>query len=724
MAKKNHDNFWRAIRFLAPYRGFVAIATICAFFVGLSMIGGLGSMLPIIRILINGDTIPTWVNRQIVEARLNVRFADDVSTVHLLRVDPGPGQRAGLKFPDQLGGLGDERQILAHLADPSIDHSVIYHPDPTVVQLPPVKVWFVYAQALAARLPARPVPAIAVIFGVMAGLGVIGNVFRFFQEYLSSRSAIMAVNDIRRHLYDHVLHIPMSRFGEQGTSDVTSRLVQDSSELTDGFNTLLGQSIQEPIKAAMAFCFAIFLSWKLMVFMICFGPLVFVIVKKFGKKMRRASRRALQERRDMLAQLESSLMGIRVVKASGAERFERRRYSQIMHNVITQQLRMAKIDAFSTPTMELMILLVGGCVLLFAAHLVLVSGTLTTDRFIGVMAAMATITESLRRCGKVNNAVQRANAAATRIFEVMDTPVERRTRASLTVREANSDIAPVRDGQIKLQPLQNEIRFEQVCFTYPGQKTPALTDLSLNVPRGSCVAIVGRNGSGKTTLLAMLPRFYDPQGGRITLDGIDISKATLRSLRGQISLVTQDSVIFPGTVAQNIAYGHPLAHRLDKNDGSAAVKELREKIVAAAVRSYAHDFIMEKPLGYDTPLGELGGQLSGGQKQRLCIARTILRHSPIVILDEATSQVDAESEHLIQRAIDGLMHEGQQTTFVIAHRFSTIQSADFLVVLDRGQVVGQGKHEELLATCPTYQQLYERQLLGVGVTPPPTILAT
>jgi ABC-type multidrug transport system fused ATPase/permease subunit len=222
-------------------------------------------------------------------------------------------------------------------------------------------------------------------------------------------------------------------------------------------------------------------------------------------------------------------------------------------------------------------------------------------------------------------------------------------------------------------------------------------DVSLEVPKGKSIAIVGHNGSGKTTLLALLPRFYDPQQGRILIDGVDTRSVTLRSLRTQISIVTQDSVIFPGTIADNIAYGNPLA--------------TREEITSAARRAFAHEFILEKPQGYDTLLGELGGQLSGGQKQRICIARAILRKSPILVLDEATSQVDAHNEELIQRAIEGVMRE--RTTFVIAHRFSTIRSADEIVVMDRGRIVGQGRHEELLVTCDTYQQLYERQLFAM-----------
>jgi len=300
----------------------------------------------------------------------------------------------------------------------------------------------------------------------------------------------------------------------------------------------------------------------------------------------------------------------------------------------------------------------------------------------------------LRRISKVSTALQQSNAAAARIFEVMDLPVE---------QDRQRD-----HGHVKLRPIQNEIRFEEVTFSYPNAQTPALDGISLTVPKGQCLAIVGRNGSGKTTLLNLLPRFYDPKSGRIVIDGLDVRDTTLRSLRRQISVVTPDSVIFPGTIAENIAYGHPLAARLSRN--TPAIVELRQSIEAAAKQAFAHDFIMAKSDGYDTRLGELGGQLSGGQKQRICIARAMLRNSPILILDEATSQVDAESEQLIQKAIDALMHQGKRTTFVIAHRLSTIRGADEIIVMEQGRIVGRGRHDDLMRTCPTYQQLYERQV--------------
>jgi subfamily B ATP-binding cassette protein MsbA len=629
---RKNANFRRACRYLGPYRRIVIISIICAFLVGFIFTSGLGAMLPILRVLVNEDTLQSWVDRQIAARHLP---------------------------PDRI---------------------------PLYLEL---------ARNVVGHLPTHPVKAIGAVFLIIAGLAILGNIVRFFQEYLSDKAAISAVNDIRRHLYDHVLHIPLNFFGTQGTSDVTSRLVQDAQGLQDGFKTVLGQSIQEPIKALFALGLAVYINWFLTLIICLFAPLMAVVIRKFGKKMRRASRAALQRSSSMLGQIEGTLLGIRVVKSATAERFERRRYARIMDELRLEQLKMARYEALATPAMETISLIVVGAVLMVASYLVLIRHTLDQASFFLVMACLVSIGESLRRVSKLNSVLQRSNAAAARIFEILDTPMERRRNlGGIATDSPPPEIVP----GTKLRPIQREIRFEGVSFSYPNSSAPAVDEVSLVVPKGRAVAIVGRNGSGKTTLLSLLPRFYDPQAGRVVIDGIDIRCATLRSLRRQIGIVTQDPVIFPGSIAQNIAYGQPNADR--------------DAIVDAAKRAFAHDFIMEKPSGYDALLDGLGGQLSGGQKQRMNIARAIFRASPILILDEATSQVDAESEHLIQKAIQSLMHE--RTTFVIAHRFSTIMSADTIVVMERGQIVGQGKHEELVRDCPTYEQLYERQLVGAG----------
>ena len=633
--KKSTADFRRACRFLYPYRGMVAASIAAAVGSGVFFTVGLSALFPILKVLLNGQTVQQWVRERM--ATYTAR--------------PAPGY--------------------LHLAD-----------------------------RLSGYLPANPVATIAVLFGFVALLAVIGNVIRFFQEYLSDKAAIKAVNDARLRLYDRVLHLPMNFFGTRGTSDVTSRLVGDALGLQEGFKLLLGRAVQEPVNASLALGLALFIDWRLTVFIIVFTPLMFAVLKKFGKKVRRASRAAMQNNATMLGQIEGSLTGIRVVKAAGGERFERRRYRGIVAELEQQQLKMARYEAISTPVVEVLGMLAAGSVLIVASYLVLVQKSLDQAGFFVVIACLVSIGESMRRLSKLNNTLQRANAAAARIFETLDEEAEQERRKDEGGRmkdeedSASSFIPPPSSLRTALPPLRREIAFEDVSFSYPNTAAPAVDGVTLRVARGRSVAIVGRNGSGKTTLLALLPRFYDPAAGRVLIDGVDVRTASLRSLRRQIGIVTQDPVVFPGTIAQNIAYARPAASR--------------DEIVAAAKRAYAHEFIVEKPQGYDTPLDGLGGQLSGGQKQRLNIARAVLRDTPILILDEATSQVDAESEHLIQRAVEQLMHE--RTTFVIAHRFSTILNADQIVVMDRGRIVGSGGHEELMRTCPTYKQLYERQL--------------
>ncbi len=677
--RRKNTEFWRACRFLAPYRRIVIISIICAFLVGGITAAGLGAMLPILQVLINGGTLQGWVDQTIAEHRLGASLSDGPDAKITRLSNESLARDAGLKTGDTVP--------VAKIADPETSsHTFGTDHGEVTIALPAMYPHWRTLRGMAGYLPREPVRAIAAVYAIIFILSIVGSVFRFFQEYFSDRASIGAITDIRRHLYDHVLHMPLNFFGTQGTSDVTSRLVGDSQNLQDGFKTILGQSVQEPIKALFFFGVAMTLSWRLTLLIVLFAPIMAAAIKKFGKKMRRASRAAMQRSSDMLGQIEGTLLGVRVVKAATAERFERRRYTGILERLRDEQLKMARYEAWATPTMETVALVVIGVVLIFAAYQVLSAHTLKSTSFILLFGCLVGMGESLRRVSKVNNVLQRSNAAAARIFEILDQPIERRRVRQIEIHRART----------KIPPIERDIAFESVTFSYPNAPQPAVSDVSLLVPKGQSVAIVGRNGSGKTTLLALLPRFYDPQFGRVLIDGVDIRDATLRSLRQQIGIVTQDSVIFPGTIAQNIAYGLPNASMDDIKD--------------AAERAFCKDFILQKPQGYDTPLDGLGGQLSGGQKQRLNIARAILRKSPILILDEATSQVDAESEHLIQKAVESIMRE--RTTFVIAHRFSTILSASTIVVMDQGRIVGQGKHDELLGTCPTYKQLYERQLFA------------
>jgi ABC-type multidrug transport system fused ATPase/permease subunit len=732
---KSRRYFWRACRYLWPYRAKVTISIVAAFFVGLAMTGGLTTMIPIMQVMISGDTLQEWVYRQTAEKRLGVKLVSEPTIVSIAQVSGEPAQTAGLKRADTITGASVSEsappspfptiaqsasrntyeqaypaaEILRNIAWTRTADGrgggqveLTTNGQKVTLQLQPLPSYSFILMKIVERLPLTPVRSVAIVFAFAACISLFGNTMRFFQEHLSDQAAILAANDIRQRLYDRVLRIPMSSIGQQGASDVTSRLVTDVDNLQDGFKTILGQSIQEPIKAAMAFGFALYVNWKLTMFVIILAPLMGAMMKRFGKKMRRASRAALRSSSVLLGQIEGTLVGIRIVKGYNAEKYERRRYSKILYSLIGEQIRMSRIDAFSSPVMETIILVMAGLVVLVGTYMLTESHTITAPSFFAVMTSLAVIAESLRRASKVNNALQKASAAATRLFEMLDLKPEREHGQLPPAVSGNGATTPR-----KLPVLQNAIEFQEIVFTYPNATSPALNGISLTVPKGQSVAVVGRNGSGKTTLLALLERFYDPDSGRILIDGVDIRSVTRTSLREQISLVTQDSHIFPGTIAENIAYGEVLAN--PNAPDSPERRQIFARIEDAARRAFAHDFINEKG-GYDFKLEGIGGQLSGGQRQRLCIARAVYHQSPILILDEATSQVDAESEHYIHEAIEHLIHE--RTTFVIAHRFSTILSADTIVVLERGVIVGQGRHDELLRSCPIYRQLYERQIMG------------
>ncbi|MDA8379071.1 MAG: ABC transporter ATP-binding protein [Planctomycetia bacterium] len=701
---------WRVMKGVWPYRLAVMVGFLCALGVGLSYASGIATLLPVMKIFISTEGVHGWANQTAVQQRLHLRVLNLSSSVQenaLAIVIAGTTTRTpqplrALKTGDrivsvaQLNGQGHIIRQSQHwqtmlLMLASAPHGTRVKLNissnqgtplaPMVVALPP-RSWYTRDfVTIVQALPLNPLLSLIWVVVVFIILCIVGSIFRYYQQYLSMTIAARVVINLRRRMYNKIVQLPASYMAQHGTSDLTSRLTQDTGSLSDGVATMLGKTILEPAKALGVAGVALWIDWRLCLGTVLIMPIIGVIIRKFAKHMRKASRRGLEQWSDMLTVMSETLAGLRIVKAYSGEGYERRRFTQANRLLYKQQRKMSHYSAMSRPTVETVAVILGCIPILIAAKFVL-QDSINKESFFFLMACFAAIFEPLRKLADVNAKFQQANAAATRIFEIIDAPSE-----------------PNYSHQLKHLPRHHQrIEFDQVNFTYPGHAQQVLTDISLVVPFGQMTAIVGGNGSGKTTLMSLLPRLYVPTKGRIMVDDIDTAAVSLTSLRKQIGLVTQETFLFADTIYNNIAYGRRHA--------------ARDEVLAASVKSYADEFIRSFPEGYDTRVGQAGIRLSGGQRQRIAIARAILRDPPILIFDEAMSQIDTESEFKIAMALKEFMKN--RTSFVIAHHFSTIVSADVIICLDAGKIVGLGKHHELLAGCATYRQLYNTQFREVG----------
>ena len=524
----------------------------------------------------------------------------------------------------------------------------------------------------------------AVVFIILA-MGVITIIrclAKFYQGYMAHKVMQVAITRMREDVFGHAIEMPMGFFASERPTDTISRIIRDTNVIASSIKTLLGRALREPLNALFMLICAMVLSWQLVLIFLCMGPFVVGLTAFFGKKMKKATKKSLVAGSQMLAKLNGVMAGLKIVKVYNQQSYERNSFKTINNRLLKQLLKIAKVNAATTPTLEVFGMIGGAMALIVGAHWITQSTTaenrIEGTEFFLLLALLGAAAESVRKASGVWNRIQEANAAAERVFAVMDEPVEDETAK-----------APA------LEPARDKIEFVDVAFTYPGERSQVLKGVNLAVQAGHNVAIVGPNGSGKTTLANLLPRLYDPDSGQILIDGKDIREVSLVSLRSQIAMVTQNIVTFNDTIEANIAYGKA---------GATA-----EEVEKAAKRAYAHEFVSTLPRGYDTVIGEHGTGLSGGQLQRIVIARAILKDPAILIFDEATSQVDADSEAKIHNAIEEVMQN--RTTFIIAHRFSTVISADVIGVMDGGRIIAQGQHNELMKTCALYQSLYETQLV-------------
>jgi len=494
------------------------------------------------------------------------------------------------------------------------------------------------------------------------------------RDYLLGWVGQKIVNDIRDQLYTHIESLSFSYFTRTPTGVIISRIVNDVN-LVQGALTKAPSSLVQGVFTMVALTgYVLYLNWRLAAFSIIILPLAGIALSRFSKRFRKASTSMQEEIGVLTTHLHETIGGIRIVKAFGMEKYESRRFSEKNKNLFNSLMRAIKTSAISHPIMEVISIFGTSLVILFGLYAI-TAGTMTIGDFFSFMAALVFFYRPLRDLNGVNSTVQDGVAAARRIFEVLDTQPEIRDRPGAGI--ARRDF--------------KTIEFRNLVFKYEDEMV--LKDINLTVKAGETIAIVGKSGGGKTTLVNLIPRFYDVTGGSILIDGKDIRDLSLESLRSLTAIVTQQTFLFNDTVKDNIAYG---------DTGKPF-----EDIVRAAQSAYAEDFIRALPLGYDTIIGESGVKLSGGQRQRIAIARALLKNAPILILDEATSSLDTQSEREVQNALDTLMKG--RASFVIAHRLSTIMNADRIIVLKDGRIVEQGRHEELIARGGEYKNLYEQQ---------------
>jgi subfamily B ATP-binding cassette protein MsbA len=512
-----------------------------------------------------------------------------------------------------------------------------------------------------------PVVLVVVIFGK--------GLFTFLSSFFMKAVGHRVVKTMRDDLYEHVVYQSTSYFDHVPTGDLMSRMTNDVEKVQQALSGAMGDMIEE-VFTLVALLVGIFIrDFRLAVVSFVVAPLAAVPMAVFSRQLKKKSLSAQVKMGQIYGLLHETITGNKIVKAFTTERFEIRRFLRATASYLRTSIKLAWIGSLSSPFMEFLGGVVGAFILWVGTKRI-AEGAISPGDFGAFLTALFLMYMPIKRLSKANNVIQQAVACHTRITEVLaNTPV---------VRDA--------PNAYPLPPVKGAIRFESVSFGYDPNR-PVLTGIDFEVRPTETVAIVGLSGAGKTTIINLLARFYEPTGGRVLVDGIDIRDVTLDSLRSRIGLVTQEIILFNESIRDNIAYG------LD------GVPD--ERIVAAATAAKAHGFILQLPDGYATPIGERGGLLSTGQRQRLAIARALLKDPPILILDEATSALDAESEHLIQEAL-ATLRQGR-TTIIIAHRLSTVRSADRILVIEAGRIAERGSHEELIRQDGLYHKLYDLQ---------------
>lgn len=514
------------------------------------------------------------------------------------------------------------------------------------------------------------------VFGVVS-IFFLKNLFGYFAGLFMVFLKNLVLKDLRNEIYQKIISLPISYFSEKRKGDIIARATGDLGTINETFLNLSIVLIREPLNIIFTLIIMVSLSWELSLFVFTFIPVSGWLISVISKKIKSQSAALFKEGGVMLSSIEETLSGLRVIKAFNAEPFFAKRYGNFNERVLKLSNDLTKRNSLAGPMSEFLGIATIAMLLWFGGRMVLLDDTLNASIFLSFMGLAYNILTPAKAISKASNAIKIGNAAAERVIEVLDTP-------NLLADNPNAK---------ELPEFSKEIIFNNISFKYDNEYV--LKNFSLTIPKGKKIALVGQSGSGKSTIANLITRFWDVNEGEITIDGENIKDVSVSSLRAQMGIVAQDSILFNDNIANNISLG--------------INKPKEEKIIAAAKVANAHEFINEFPLKYNSQVGDGGSMLSGGQRQRVSIARAVMKNPPIMILDEATSALDTESEKIVQDALENMMQN--RTSLVIAHRLSTIQNADLIVVMRKGEIIEQGTHEELLAKDGTYTNLVKLQSL-------------
>jgi subfamily B ATP-binding cassette protein MsbA len=663
-------NLLRALRFSLQYRGRIIFSLVCALLAALFWSLNFTAIYPVLKIISTDKNLQENITDAIRKTQKNIDECEE--RIQSLKLE----SRDLDKQPPGRERAQQERRLAGRLA----------HMESKLESARQE----LYRNQIARRFidmlfPSDRFQTLVMLICLVVGGMAFKGFFEFCQDTLVGSVVNKSLYDLRNRFFRKAIHLDMSHFNEQGTHELMARFTNDMELLGAGQKMLFGKMVVEPLKALGCVLFACWISWQLTLMFLILVPVALAILTWVGRMMKRATRRMLERMSHIYQILQETFRGIRIVKAFTRESGERCRFREATGEYYHRAMRVVRLDAMADPIIELLGIAAVAGALVVGAYLVLNRRTdifglqltdypLEAESLLQLYAYLAAIADPVRKLSSFWNRLQSGAAASDRIFHIMDREprVQQNSEGLLVPRHSK------------------DIEFKNVCFSYePGH--PILSGVDLHVQFGETIALVGKNGCGKSTLVGLISRFYDPDHGAIFVDGVELRTANLRSLRRQIGLVTQDTMLFDDTVLKNIAYGKPRATR-------AEVEQVARHV-------FAHDFIIKLPQGYDTRVGEAGTKLSGGQKQRIALARAILRNPSILILDEFTSQTDAESEAIIHRVLREFMRN--RTTFVITHRLNTLEISDRIVVIEGGRIAAVGKHADLLKDCSLYQRLHE-----------------